>query len=1182
MRAVSMLTLQEVSRAHTTLRRELTVDARNHTHTSVMILLSVVLVYLLFTTVDARSHHRDDSDDSFSDSDSDSATPSPTPRNTTGDACSSGACTVSEPITVSALNAESLKVACKPVCGGDGDLTTLEQYSAELGQCVSQIIPGACTNDAQCAQFRPSPASCHMSMCDTTNHICQHTRIPGCCTSDEQCPERECYERQCNCPAVGQALMKLDARTGDLRFHKLATSDCSQQQCAYTARKNCCLRSTSTDAHDLFACNNMRVCSPLETPICDYSSQCQCVKQIEIECTTDDDCNAAPLNATTTTSRTTTGTTSTTSTTTSTTTTIPAPTTTSAAGGRKRQVATTASSRNRPTPTPDLDESESASDDDDDEGSRREPFRSADRCARLKCSRARICVPSDDDGFDGDGDGVPCTEDCDDTNGTVRAFIYCARAGTAAQPNKFNLDNDSCIDCGAPVDRLCAASCPATVPNLALTLRNGTSVNVSVSYFQVNESALCESPRRHESHGHSRFDRDDSRELHVCFDCDCCHTNPGGCDVPSTCGINGDNDPFPLCGTVQPACVLQTPRNRTRDDESSSSRSRSRSGSRRRFDDEGSDSGSLFDFNERSSSGSDDSGFDDFSDENSGSSNSSAEFNETAAADAACVAFAEEFNLPNASRFVFIPESEIGNCENCEEIAGKKELADQTCYLDTDGDGHVQCPFDDNFKDCCKTILHYNKTDSDLEVEPTVLSCCKNQNSNHTGCKHPNDKPPIIVNQCKCSPPYIIGPDNHVDECPLNSHGFEMIQCFPDRDGDGAADCDHPVKVCFKFETDDADKACKSDRSAGMPLVAVDLDKTPKEENAKCDCDDNNCQERQFVTCLPDHDHDGFPACKCERRCGHCDGDQLPFDFSAKGQDRKRSVLAAAHILNNGGHAHDRDDHRRHRFGDDSSSSDEISLHIKSGSDEDDDDEGSERSAGCPAPLEHPLAHEKCPTNTTTAAIEKLIHSKNATFKCDCCDRDPRAFPGSLWASKTRVRCAVDNDTLFASNDFNCNGANGLVVACDHKNVTRVGDDFFRQIGQPDVFSINNTDFLGSCTVHHHNCTLKPGFTLEAEGAHHEKLLRKRRLNEDSAGDADSENAENDQNAASHHKNSHHNADTAPECRKAEMVTIRHVNTTTTLLSLMDIGDCADFVSGCTYLDGKCYQDCDVCVLIAH
>ena len=358
-------------------------------------------------------------------------------------------------------------------------------------------------------------------------------------------------------------------------------------------------------------------------------------------------------------------------------------------------------------------------DDDDDDDGRRPVPRPSDRCARLKCSKARVCVP-DRGETDADGDGIPCREDCDDTDPTKGHFIYCARAGTANDPNRFNRDNDSCIDCGAPVDRVCAAACPAT---FNATLHNGTVVNIP--FFAVNQSQLCETPQAH-TRDFRRFH--ERLELHVCFGCDCCATNPAGCDMPSTCGINRDADAFPLCGTVQPACVLQEMRNTTRrnttvtdDDDNGSDDDDDDEHSRGRFGTRYDDDRDFFD------------NFDEDADENTryafdydsrfnASVRNATRANRTALADQQCVQWAVQNNLDTPNDFVFIPAPEVGHCENCEEIKGVQELSNQICQLDTDGDGHVQCPFDKTFAACCATILRFNATNPNVIVEPTVLA----------------------------------------------------------------------------------------------------------------------------------------------------------------------------------------------------------------------------------------------------------------------------------------------------------------------------------------------------------------------------------------------------------------------------------------------------------------------------
>jgi hypothetical protein len=1037
---------------------------------------------------------------------------------TTNDTCANATCTVSDPITVDSLNAEQLTVGCARVCGGSGSLTELNQYSSSLGACVTQTLFNACEQNTDCTQFRPSPATCYTSTCDTTKGLCQHTATPGCCTSDDQCPERECFTRQCMCPSSGQALMKR-AANGELQFQQLATGDCAQQQCQYTPIDNCCLSSFDDSTSNAFACNNMNVCGAHQTAVCDRSGKCQCLLPIDIECTDDADCNPNS-NSTTTTTTTTNG-------------------TVFDEGseefsedefiGRKRSA------------------DRSHDDDDDDEGCgdggcRPKP-RPHDRCRRLKCSRARICVP-DEGEFDNDGDGIPCRYDCNDNDATVGHFIFCARAGNARNPIAYNLDNDSCIDCGAPVDRVCAAACP-TMLNETLHSRNGTNTTVSIALFQVNESSLCETPR----HADERWfgDEHGERDLHVCFDCDCCHNNTGGCDVPSTCGINNDNDLFPLCGTVHPACVLQQPRNHSRDDEQtefsfsrSRSRSRSHSDSRHewdrkrsqhRFEEESDDDNSNFDYL-------------DFEEDTNGNNT----VNATELADEACAAWAESVGLDNAAQFVFIPAVEVGNCENCEAISGVKELDNNVCYLDTDRDKHVQCPFSSDFPSCCTFILG-KRNDSTFHIEPTVLDCCLHPNANNTGCANSGDRAPIITDTCNCTEPYIPPPGGHVDDCPLNHAGFVTVICFADRDGDGAGDCDCPIEICSRIDNDPA-KACRDDKSAGFALVFIDLSTTNKFNNSQCDCDDQNCHERQWVTCLPDHDRDHHAACACDLKCGHCGADEIAFDFSST-SNTKRSLAAAARVFNNHHDFHDeRRGHRDH-----------------SDSDDDDDDHSRDKShhgdENCPPPLTNPPAQQACPANETAASIQTLIRKKNATFTCDCCDEDNKAYPMSQFASASPVNCPINNMTLFASNDYNCNGVNGLVAACGSDDVTRVNGKIYRTIGSPDVFSsgFNDTSFLGSCTLNatSHNCTLTPGFTPEAKDPYNEKLQKKR----------------NTHDGVEH-------GDITVECHGQTVVPIRVGDNQTALLDQLAIGECADFVSGCTEVNGQCYQDCDVCVLIAH
>lgn len=748
--------------------------------------------------------------------------------------CSGGNCVVNEPIHVATLSVESLTVGCQKVCGGN-TATTMRSHHAESDTCVTTTLFNSCDRDSDCAQFRPSPASCHTSRCDMTTRQCSHTAMPGCCTSDDHCPERACHTAQCSCPDVGQAMLtkrSIDSgashfgaqRFGeDLHFHHLATGDCRQQHCVYTRQEHCCVETFSNDPTNMFACNNMHgMCNMHESAFCDRGGVCQCVKEIEIQCTTDDDCNASTSmnnnssSSTSSTSTTTTG------------------------GARKRTLRprdadefrehkggndnaddnkkerreSDSDSESRGSGSEEFDDEEFF----DEEGDRRARIpRPFDRCARLKCSKSRICVPADGD-WDGDGDGVPCREDCDDANGNVAHFIYCARAGTSHEPHKFNKDRDECIDCGAPVDKLCATECPTFVGgNITISNGNSTSSTTSttstdttltgsssssttttttratrrhtpapttpgarIRYFQVNESALCETPQ---SHGFDFWNRRfESRvELHVCFNCDCCANNSAGCDMPATCGIDHDNDRFPRCSSMRDACILQPAHHHNR----RPNRGRFGGGVQRGGDNDGEQ---RFDFDDVERRFDDDGGrrdaerFDEqkegggdrrfaataFRDRDSnGDTNTNGPDTNIgvsgtavgpANADASCVAWAQDKGLASAASMVFITPEQAEKCEQCEERRfGEQEHNDKICYRDVDRDGFVQCPHDKNFRDCCRTILEYRHTDRDVEVEPTVRECCENPNHEHTGCRSAAAHPPIMTHQCRCEEPYIEG-----------------------------------------------------------------------------------------------------------------------------------------------------------------------------------------------------------------------------------------------------------------------------------------------------------------------------------------------------------------------------------------------------------------------------------------
>lgn len=713
--------------------------------------------------------------------------------NATCAACDGPNCVITESIKVGSMCADQLCVNNRIVVGGDGNPCTHEERDSATGQLVSVTLDNCCRVDSDCAQFRPNPVACFTSVCTraTTGAVrghCTHTEKSGCCTCDADCKPMACMTATCDCRTPGQTIL-----TAEFAFVKHATTE--DRVCTYTQIQNCCLRSTSTDAGDTFACNNMPICNTHETAICDKACQCICLKEIEHDCETDADCNA-PDNST---------------------------------------AATMPRARNtgRPFGGP------------REEPKRRHP-RSADRCAHLVCSPSHLCVPDKNDEFDGDGDGVPCRRDCDDTNANVTSFAYCAREGVPGDVRKFNRDNDSCVACGAPVDRFCANNCTAFVANS--TFPNGTANPVPIRYIQVNESSVCE--------------RNGAKV--VCFDCDCCDANPGGCDAPGFCGRDADRDGIPFC-PVQAACLLAENRTRHTDDDSSESSESHRSRRSRR--------GSRFDS----------------SDDSEPTFDFAAPVN-----DSRCVQWATVNGIEDPDEFIVVEPGQVTPdtqfCETCETRPGQ-ELGTLTCHIDTDGDGRtdLSCPGATSLQTCCDQI------DNAPNAPQAVKDCCNTVVGNNCTM----GKLPITFNQCECGPDLIVG--DEPDECPEDPTGFFQHDCYADFDGDGLADCSKKTTICSRIE--DPEEACAD---AGAIFIEDPVGSPPFTTNDQCDCNDKDPHSSQWVACLADRDNDGFSTCNCTLRCGECGKGFVPANVTQHtpsppwgGKDRKRALSDTKDLLAN-------------------------------------------------------------------------------------------------------------------------------------------------------------------------------------------------------------------------------------------------------------------------------------------
>lgn len=895
-------------------------------------------------------------------------------------ACTDAACTVVESVHIEDACIDNLLVAGDPVTGEDGNPCTYSERDADSGLVVSTLLENCCKSDGDCAKFSPLPSSCFQSTCkNKVNGVgrCQHVNKHNCCTCDEDCPQKACKTAKCVCRPDGQNILSKDF---EFVTQARGTQD---KQCVYTDIENCCLDSVVPPDNPTypFACPNMAVCATHETAVCDKAMHCICIKEIEHDCDTDADCNQP----------------------------------------RNNTMAAAVSSDN-------------GSDGDGEEsrrsrrsGGSRRPPKSADRCANLICSPSHLCVPDKHNQFDGDKDGVPCRHDCDDNNATVSTYVYCAREGTDKDPQKYNRDNDTCIKCGAPVDKFCANECPATV-GAAL----GT--NSTVKYFKVNATSVTEEG------GH----------LKLTYDCDCCDDNPAGCDVPGFCGINADHDHWALC-PVEPACLLVLPRKG--DDETSPY------SSRKDDDDEEDDKSQLSgdeDSIERSwrndrrrslpPRGGRGGKYSDHDDD--GDDSHAQECTAVVVTDTRCQDWATQQGKDDPQNWIVVEPHKVDECEDCEEDACRREKSDKVCHYDPDHDNSGFCPGATSLYECCIFINSQNPVTAPKEVR----DCCNNLSGDGLTC---DGMPPILIDQCVCPPGYDDDVDDSVDQCP-QEEGTYRHTCYPDRDGDGAADCSMPKPICSDKEN--AAEACKKAGMIFIPNVGY-----PK-RNKYCDCDDTKEALQQWVACVPDEDGDGAVDCKhCDLYCGRCphgtkhveqkemDGNSHNYGGDKEASVRKRSLANTKNLLDvvlkrspiGGAEWND-------NSGDDNYSND------------DEDDDKSRPSK--PSRPQHPLKdHEECP---------KYANEQTIGYPCDCCDKDKYAFPGSNYTSENPIKCATQPG--YWSHDYNCNKVKEYFGACDTHPLAKKDGRYIRQDTDLAVFPITTSppaSWLGKCDQPSQNTT---------------------------------------------------------------------------------------------------------------
>lgn len=724
-------------------------------------------------------------------------------------ACTDADCEVIESVKIGEACVDELCVQGAPVVGGDNNACTREELVD--GELVSVRIKECCrvgSND--CADFLPSP--CHVSECvvedeAATHGYCRHERVLGCCACDQDCPERPCFEAQCVAasPAHAATLLKFGdgapARmTPANKIEHRVSETAAGKMCEYTPIEDCCVRSTGAPQdggeEDGLSCDSR---APEGTfGICDKNCECQFIPTLEIECRTDDDCRV------------------------------------------------------------DEDEEEPPAEEGDGDGSlealwrrtqpgdrapkKRRPKKKYHRrksgpCIAPTCSPQGLCIEEFDPTFDADGDGVPCSTDCDDQDADKGAFTYCAEGG-----DEYNADGDAFAKCGAPVERLCLAGEQPACPEPEQLKVDRTDVVQSVHNAKL---------------------------LVLRYNCDCCDDFPG-LDEPAICARDGDADGAFECGSNSTACVPQRaggtappPMKPHKDDEPKWDNKADKWGGRwKKHQDDDDDDDHM--------------------------SPTPPPF-DPEAANQACRAWAAEEQLEDPEEFIALqPEDLEEQCDECDDNPDLL-LAETTCFWDVDKDNSAHCSSDvESVEECCTEILEGEQANTQPIVLINFCECIKTEDAETCGAKE-DHQVPVLFDQCFCPSDFSDDPGDTIDECGDDPDGQQLVRCYKDVDQDCFADCARPQDICVPYDAD-PEKACQKRGEIYLGEEPVD------EHDPRCDCNDKNFKERQLVACLPDEDHDTFPGADCAEKCsydGKCPAGYIPLSNYEGDELRKRAGKSA-------------------------------------------------------------------------------------------------------------------------------------------------------------------------------------------------------------------------------------------------------------------------------------------------
>ena len=376
-----------------------------------------------------------------------------------------------------------------------------------------------------------------------------------------------------------------------------------------------------------------------------------------------------------------------------------------------------------------------------------------------------------------------------------------------------------------------------------------------------------------------------------------------------------------------------------------------------------------------------------------------------------------------------------------------------TCYRDCDGDGNPLCAIDQGLNACCAQIIAGQN--STLFVQQPIYQCCADIAAYNTQAASNGGTPigddvdprqfiascnvtlvgndqqisdginvtPIIPGLCVC-PDGFIGEDAidaneanfgpvHQDLCECvpqdvgNSANDYVILCAYDVDGDTIPACT-PASFCTSQVVpatsagpaiDDAGACVFANNQANIapntpatyfypPNVTAVFPAFDAGEPG-CDCDDSNPAIGAPYGCFTDADGDGAPDCaSCELTCTVCPAGTVallgpvqpptPASLQSFGGAKVRAPLRSTH------------------------------LHGK-------------RQAPAPTPAPTNITCP-APTPSPTPLVDK---------RCDCCDSDQFAYPGSPYCSVNKTLCAIANMPSSTDYDYNCDGVDIPHIVCN-------------------------------------------------------------------------------------------------------------------------------------------------------